>query len=656
MSQFRHLFEPISIGAHTIRNRIVSTAHATGYDQDGLLTERYVRYHERKAAGGAGLVMTFGSASVYEGSTAPYGSMRLWDAANEPLLRDLAMRVHEHGATIMSQATHMGRRGNSLKSGRPLQAPSAVPEPVHREIPQVLRTAEIEAIVHAFAAVAARLEACGWDGMEITSFGGHLIEQFWSPAINDRTDRYGGDLEGRMRFSVEVVQAVAAAVSRRFIIGFRMTGDPRTTVTGMSSEDMLEIATRLDALGRIDLFNISGGTGATLESQAATVPSDYFARGCYNSLARAMKERLTRPVLVAGRILDPDQAEAALAEGECDLVAMTRAIIADPDLPKRAEAGETERIRPCIAINEGCIGRLYGGLPILCAVNPGIANEDLTALAPLDRRRRVVVIGGGPAGLEAARVAAERGHQVVLLERAERLGGQVLAAARMPNRPHYGRHVAWLEREIRRLGVEIRLGTNAGVDEVLQIGPEAMIVATGAESIVPAEAMGATARCATDIDLLEERVRIEAGMHVVVYDLDGQTRGGGAALVAAMAGAASVELVAPLQAVCEELDPTQKPLMYRELARRAVICTPNQLLVGQHAGTILLRDAWSDRERLLGDVDLVIFTGYRKARSVLAEALLDGYPDLEVRLAGDSVAPRRLHDAVAEGARAGNAV
>jgi 2,4-dienoyl-CoA reductase-like NADH-dependent reductase (Old Yellow Enzyme family) len=656
MSQFRHLFEPIRIGAHIIRNRIVSTAHATGFDQDGLLTERYVRYHERKAAGGAGLVMTFGSASVYEGSSAPYGSVRLWDPANEPLLRDLARRVHGHGAKIMSQATHMGRRGNSLQSGRALQAPSAVPEPVHREIPHVLRTAEIEAIVRAFAAAAALLEACGWDGIEVTSFGGHLIEQFWSPAINTRTDRYGGDLEGRMRFSVEVVQAVAAAVSRRFVVGFRMTGDPRTAATGMTPGDMLEIAARLDALGRIDLFNISGGTGATLESQAATVPPDSFARGCYNSLARAMKERLSVPVLVAGRILDPEQAEAALAAGECDLVAMTRAIIADPDLPKRAQAGETGRIRPCIAINEGCIGRLYGGLPILCAVNPGIANQDLAAPAPLARPRRVVVVGGGPAGMEAARMAAERGHQVLLLEREERLGGQALAAARMPDRPHYGRHVDWLEREIRRLGVEVRLGANAGMAQVLEHGPEAVIVATGAESVVPPEVAGAAVPCGTDVELLEERIRIKPGMRVVVYDLDGQARGGGAALVAAMAGAGSVELITPLLVACEELDPTQKPHMYRKLARHAVRCTPNQLLVGVRGGTILLRDAWSDAERLLDDADLVIFTGYRDASSGLGDALLDGYPGLEVRLVGDCLAPRRLHDAVAEGARAGNTV
>jgi 2,4-dienoyl-CoA reductase-like NADH-dependent reductase (Old Yellow Enzyme family) len=656
MNRFPRLFEPLTIGSRTVKNRIVSTAHATGYDQDGLLTERYVRYHARKAAGGAGLVMAFGSASVHQGSTASYGSVRLWDPANEPLLRDLAGRAHEHGALIMSQATHMGRRGNSLKSGIALQAPSALPEPVHREIPHVLSVAEIEEIVRAFAAAAARLEACGWDGMEITSFGGHLIEQFWSPTINARADRYGGDLEGRLRFSVEVVQAVAAAVSDRFIVGFRMTGDPRTDAVGLSADDMLEIAARLDALGRINLFNISGGTGATLESQAATVPPDTFARGCYNHLGRAMKQRLSVPVLVAGRILDPDQAEEALAAGDCDLVAMTRAIIADPDLPRRAQEGDTGRIRPCIAINEGCIGRLYTGLPILCTVNPGIAHEELQTPAPLSRARRVVVVGGGPAGMEAAGVAAERGHDVTLFERTGRLGGQVLAAAGAPGRPHFGRHVAWLAAELERLRVAVHLDVEATVDTVLSADPEAVIVATGSASVVPGEAADVAAPCITDVDLLEGRVRVAPGARVLVYDTEGYARGGSAAVIAATAGAARVELATPLLSVCEDLDPTQKPSMYRSLARHEVICSPNQVLVGQRNGALWLRDAWSDRERLVEDADLIVFTGYRQAQSGLGDALDGAAVGLEVHLIGDCRAPRRLHDAVAEGAHAGNTV
>jgi hypothetical protein len=224
----------------------------------------------------------------------------------------------------------------------------------------------------------------------------------------------------------------------------------------------------------------------------------------------------------------------------------------------------------------------------------------------------------------------------------------VLAAACAPDRPHFGRHIAWLEREIRRLGIEVRLGIHAGTADVLSCEPEAIIVATGSISMIPEQVAGVRARCATDVDLLDGRVQIGPGMRVLIYDLDGQVRGGG--------GAISVEVVTPLQAVCEELDPTRKPLMYRKLARLAVRCTPNQLLIGQRNGAILLRDAWSDKERLVDTVDLAIFTGYRMACSALGDQLLGAHPALDVRLAGDCVAPRRLHDAVTEGVRAGNSV
>jgi len=653
-TELRLLFSPILVGSREVKNRIVSTAHATGMAAGGILNERYVRYHERKAAGGTGLVMTFGSASVYEKSAAAYGSVSLWDKENDPYLRDFAERVHAHGAVIMSQATHMGRRANSAESGQPIQAPSAVPEPVHREIPQALRIDEIREIVKAFAAAAARLDDCGWDGMEITSFGGHLIEQFWSPTVNQRTDGYGGDLEGRMRFSVEVVEAVSEAVSADFIVGFRMTGDPLTDVVGLDRDDMLEIAVALDNLGRIDLFNISGGTGATLSSQAGTVPPDYFRRGCYNHLAARMKEHLSVPVIAAGRNLDPPQAEETLTAGDCDLVAMTRAIIADPDLARHARAGELSRIRPCIAINEGCMGRVYDGLSIACSVNPGIADNSLSELAPREKQRRVVVIGGGPAGMEAARVAAERGHEVILFERTERLGGQVLPASSAPDRPHLGLHAAWLERELGRLGVDVRLGFEASVDSVLAERPEAVILATGARTVIPPEAEGVEARCVTDVDLLEGKIDIQ-GSRVLVYDA-GALRGGYAAIAAAEVGATAVELATYLPTVVEDLDVTNKPGMYRRLARNGVVCSPNQVLVGQRNGSLVLRDEWSEEEWLVQGADLIVFAGYRIAESKLRDLISDVVPELETHLVGDSAAPRLLRDAVADGVRVGNSV
>jgi hypothetical protein len=369
-----------------------------------------------------------------------------------------------------------------------------------------------------------------------------------------------------------------------------------------------------------------------------------------------MKERLSVPVLAAGRILDPQQAEEALAAGDCDLVAMTRAIIADPDMPRKAREREISRIRPCIAINEGCIGRLYAGMPIVCAVNPGVADDSLDNFAPAERRHRVVVVGGGPAGMEAARVAAERGHDVTLLERADRLGGQVASAAVAPERPHYGRHVEWLRRELARLKVDVRLGPEVSAEDVLSENPEAVILATGARSGIPEEAKDVKVRCATDVDLLDGRVSVEPGSRVLVYDREGKIRGGSIANFAAEAGASKVELATPLFAVCEDLDEIQKPPMYRRLAKNGVVCIPNQILAGQRDGNLLLRDAWSDQERVIRGCDLVVFVGYRVAASELFDSLSETEPGLELHLIGDAVAPRLLNDAVLEGVRAGNAV
>jgi 2,4-dienoyl-CoA reductase-like NADH-dependent reductase (Old Yellow Enzyme family) len=262
VSAFPHLYSPLELRGKVLRNRIVSTPHAAGWGRDGLIESREVDYHVRKAAGGCALVMTFGSASVDPTTAASYGSISLWDEHNEPALRALAGGVHRHGALCMSQMTHMGRRGTSTLTGIPLRAPSDLPEGVHLEVPVPLTAAEIPAIVRRFAEAAARLERCGWDGCEVTSFGGHLIEQFFDPAVNTRTDEYGGSLENRTRFGREVLEAVRAAVSEDFIVGFRMAVDQCLT-GGLGPDELVDVARNLASTGAIDVFSVSGGTGAT---------------------------------------------------------------------------------------------------------------------------------------------------------------------------------------------------------------------------------------------------------------------------------------------------------------------------------------------------------------------------------------------------------
>src|SRR3954451_10499261 len=388
---FPNLFSPLELRCRLLRNRIVSTPHATGWGRDGLIDPREVDYHVRKAAGGCALVMTFGSASVDPTTAASYGSVALWDERNEPALPALAEGVHRHGAPSVSQMTHMGRRGTSTTTGIPLRAPPDLPEGVHLGVPVPLAVSEIPAIVQRFAAAAARLERCGWDGCEVTSFGGHLIEQFFDPRVNTRTDEYGGPLEHRTRFGREVVEAVRAAVSESFIVGFRMAVDQCLT-GGLGPGELIEVARSLAATGAIDLFSVSGGTGATRLSTAYFVPGDQLPEGVYNERARRFREAVGVPVVVAGRNVEPAMADACVGSG-ADLVAMTRAIIAVPDLPAKARAGRPTR--PCIGLNEGCIGRLYTDRPMWCSVNPGVRDPQFADLAPAVTPGRVIVVGGG---------------------------------------------------------------------------------------------------------------------------------------------------------------------------------------------------------------------------------------------------------------------
>ncbi|HKG26406.1 MAG TPA: FAD-dependent oxidoreductase, partial [Thermomicrobiales bacterium] len=537
-SEYSTLFSPITLNNLTIKNRIVSTAHATGYAIGGYPKEKYRRYYERKARGGVGLIITFGSCSVHPtSSVAEWNGVANWDDSVIPDLAAMAEVAHRHGAKIFSQITHMGRRGVSVNSSLPLLAPSPISEPAHRERPKQIEVHEIAEIVAAFAAAAERLKRAGYDGVEITSYGGHLIEQFWSPHVNKRTDEYGGSLANRMRCSVEVVEAVRESVGPDFCVGFRMTGD-QLVKGGLDHEDMKEIAARLADLRKLDFFNISGATAETAELQAMTVPSLDYPLGLFNRYAAAMKEVVGVPVIVAARIVEPGMAEAALRQGVADLIGMTRSLIADPDLPRKAEAGQSDDIRLCTGANEGCIGRLYQGLQIRCVQNPLIGHEEeLDGIEPATTRRRVLVVGGGPGGLEAARVAALRGHQVILYEATEHLGGQVRTAARAPSRAEYLRSINWLAHQVETLGIDVRLSTPATVANVLAESPEAVVVATGSTPRPPTFPIDSLVRVATCDDVLLQRVPYGPGDRCVVVDEDAHMRGPGAAEALLNAGA-----------------------------------------------------------------------------------------------------------------------
>lgn len=649
-AEFPRLLEPLEIRGRTVRNRIVLTAHGEHLAEDGLVTETLIRHHERRAEGGTGLIVCGGSASVSP-DAANAALISLWDQRNDEPLADLARRVRRHGSVVLCQASHRGvREVLPGLDGHHVAVSPGVSVPPYGA-PAVLSTADISALVDRYADAARRLASAGFDGIELIALGTHLIEQFWSPALNRRDDEYGGSFENRLRFGRQVLDAVAAAAPDDFLVAFRMSLDPHSAGVGLDTVALTEIARAMGEHERIDLFDVSSGSGLSARAHAATVPPDDFPEKCNNELAKSVRAFAHKPVLVAGRILTPRAAEETLADGAADLVGMTRALIADPDLPRRVMAREHRRIRPCIAINEGC-RRVVAGRTLACTVNPEVGAPPLD-LTPARSARNVVVVGGGPAGMEAARVAALRGHRVTLLERQPFLGGAVHLAARLPRRPRLTAHVDWQEGELERAGVDVRRGVEATPRELAGLAPDVVVVATGCRDYVPPELAASLGACVTDVDVLTGSAELPETGRLLVYDAEGHGRGLAFAGDADDAGL-TVDYLTPFPTPAHNVEPPNKPAAMRRLRRSSVSVRPDTALVGTPDGA-RLRDVWTEDESDVGRYELVVVVGHRTSDTRLHDEIA-GTVDCEVVRIGDAKAPRLLRNAVSEGARTGASI
>ncbi|MEU1515597.1 FAD-dependent oxidoreductase [Streptomyces sp. NPDC005811] len=561
------LMSPFVLKNLTLRNRIVSTSHEPAYSEDGLPKDRYRAYHVEKARGGVGLTMIGGSALVGRDSAPAFGNLQLWKDEAEPWLRRLADEVHEQGAAVMTQLTHLGHRtSNYTDQWLPAISASAVREPAHRAFTKAAEPWDLDRVLDDFVSAAQRCRSAGLDGVELMAWG-HLLDAFWTPYWNHRDDEYGGSYENRMRYPLQVVRAVRAAVGPDFVIGARMSFDEERE-GGLETPEALRIAEDITAAG-VDFISIVKGSIATDADLARTIPPMSTPASPHLEFAGRIRQKLSVPVMHAARIGDVATARYAVAEGLLDLVGMTRALMADPELPNKVRDGHTDRIRPCVGATL-CIDGIYASGAAYCMHNPSTGRE-LEVPQRIDRSatpRRVAVVGAGPAGLEASRVLAERGHDVRLFEAAHQVGGQLLLASLAPRRRDLRGIVDWRVDELARLGVPIALNTYVDAPTLLGRPWDVVIVATGGTPAAP-RIPGA--------GLVDDTWDVLAGARrprgrVMVYD----DHGGNQALDAVEALAAlgaTVEIVTPERTLSPDVGALTASGYFHSLAENGVRTT-----------------------------------------------------------------------------------
>jgi 2,4-dienoyl-CoA reductase-like NADH-dependent reductase (Old Yellow Enzyme family)/thioredoxin reductase len=642
--QFPLLFSPIEIGPRRVRNRICCSAHADSLAEDGMPTDKTVRYYELKARGGAGFIMCFGSASIHPTSPArDWNGVELFEDRVIPHLEKFSETIHRYDVPCVAQITHRGRRGRSLDVWQRMYAPSAIREPNHRETPHPITEPEMAEFVRSFADTAERLQKGGFDGCEVMASHGHLIDQFWSPNSNTRTDDYGGALDNRLRFGIRVLEAVRERVGDDFIVGIRMTADDFVD-GGLDNSICQDIAGRLDELGIIDYFNVIGASAETYPGEAAAVPNMAFPLAIYAPLSASIREVVKVPVIVTGRVNDPAVAERILEEGQSDLCIMNRALIADPDFPNKAREGRLDDIRQCMGYNEGCIDRIYTGLGVTCVQNPIIGREAEWAELPhASSPRKVVVVGGGPAGLECARVACLRGHEVVLFEKNEEPGGQTLIARNAPSRQDFDGAARYSALQCEKQGVTMQCGIEATVDLIVNESPDVVVVATGARPFKPnipgIDEFGYSAwEVLEGTDIPGERILLideeygHQGPSTAEYLLD---RG------------KVVEIVTTEATVGGFLGATTLPPVLQSLYAKGAQIHSHLRVMEFQSGQAIVQNVWSEHEEELGPYDAFVYAYGGRGVTDLAEELTGKVKRIE--LIGDCFAPRTLQHAILEG-------
>ena len=598
------LLQPYVLKHLTLKNRIMTTAHEPAYPEDGLPKERYRAYHAARAKGGIALTMTAGSASTSRDSPPVFNNVLAYKDEVVPWMRKVVEECHEHGTAVMIQLSHLGRRTRWDKGDwMPVVSPSHRREAAHRAFPKKMEDWDIGRIIKDFGDAAERMKAAGLDGIELEAYG-HLLEQFWSPLTNELDAPYGGSFDNRLHFTFDVLREIRTRVGQEFIVGVRYTADENQT-GGLDKNAGLEISRRLKASGLVDFLNIVKGHIDTDPGLTDLIPIQGMASAPHLDLAGEIRADTQFPTFHAARIPDVPTARHAIQAGKVDMIGMTRAHMTDPNIVRKIIAGREEDIRPCVGANY-CLDRIYQGGAAYCIHNAATGREETMPheIPGADVKRKIVVIGAGPAGLEAARVAGERGHKVVVFEAAGNPGGQIRLTAQSPRRREMIGIIDWRMAQCEALGVTFRFNTFAETADVVAEDPDVVIVATGGLPHTEVLSRG-NELVVSAWDIISGDVK--PGSNVLIFDDAGDHAGLQAAEIIAGAGA-KVEIMTPDRSFSPEVMAMNLVPYMRSLQKLEVTFTVTfRLESAERSGNQILAKVGSDyggvaKERVIDQI------------------------------------------------------
>jgi len=651
--QFKYLFTPLKIGGTEVSNRISFSAHLTNFAENCLPSERQAYYYAARARGGTGLIITE-ELSVHPTDRAYEKSIEAFRPEAVPGFKKITRAVHEYDTKIFAQLNHNGQQCSGALSRLPVWAPSSVADPMFRETPKEMETEDIRDVIRSFCASAEFAREGGFDGIELQFGHSSLARQFLSPLTNLRTDEYGGDFDRRLRFPIELIRGVRETVGRDFTLGIRLCADEMAW-GGITLEDAKKIAGAIEAACAVDFMDLSLSTFYNLYLVGGSM---HMPLGYTVPLAAGIKEAVGLPVFATGRINDPVLAEKTLAAGQADMIGMVRSQICDPNLARKAKEGRLEEIRYCVADNQNCYGRVGLNRTIGCIQNPFVGNEkyeDECSLPPTRWKKRVMVIGGGPAGMWAAKTAGQRGHDVTLYEKEDALGGQVAIAMKGSGREELGVIIRNERNQLRELNIPVVTGRTVTPEFVLQETPDAVIVATGS---VP-KTNPVPGADSADVFNVWQVFQGEAdiagrGDRVLLIDNDGGHQATSAAEFIAELGK-KVHIVTTAYYVGADLGPTQDITLFRQRAAKLGITVTTDFHVIEIKGTEVHGiDVYSNEPKVFSGFDTIVTAMGNRVEADIYFALKNKVAEL-YRI-GDCVAPRKIDMAVHEGYMVGRRV